>query len=186
METPVKYISNWISEHENVFSVLKNDLEWVRRGKTPRKEYYCNKIKKPYTYGSNGYYRSYEPNKDHYMIDKIGNKLLKDFGYEFEACFLNFYENQREHLGWHSDDSPEVDNNRPIAIVSFGVSRDIWFKEIGKSNAKENVEKLTLESGSLCLMLPNMQKTHYHRIPKHDRECGERISLTFRGFNYNG
>lgn len=186
MDTPIKYIPNWVSDPDNLMLTLKNELNWVRRGQTPRKEYYCNKLNKPYAYGSNGYSRSYEPDIFHPVILDLGEMLFKETGYDFEACFLNFYEHQREHLGWHSDDSPEVDNNRPIAIVSFGVSRDIWFKEIGKSNAKENVEKLTLESGSLCLMLPNMQKTHYHRIPKHDRECGERISLTFRGFNYNG
>jgi hypothetical protein len=31
-------------------------------------------------------------------------------------------------------------------------------------------------------MLPGMQDTHYHRIPKSDREVGPRISLTFRGY----
>ena len=41
---------------------------------------------------------------------------------------------------------------------------------------------LRLGHGSLCLMAPGMQDTWQHRIPKASFQCGERISLTFRGY----
>ena len=43
-------------------------------------------------------------------------------------------------------------------------------------------QRVTLGPGSLFLMPVGYQDTHLHRIPKHDRPCGVRISLTFRSF----
>ena len=97
----------------------------------------------------------------------------------FEVCFLNGYEDQKDHLGWHADDSPEMDDARPIGIISLGAEREIWFCP---QDDKAAVTRIKLEHGSLCLMLPGMQDTHFHRIPKAGFVCGERISLTFRGF----
>ena len=51
-------------------------------------------------------------------------------------------------------------------------------------NAKQPEEqRIKLQDGSLFLMPVGYQDTHLHRIPKHDRPCGWRISLTFRSFS---
>ena len=39
-------------------------------------------------------------------------------GVAYNVCFLNRYDDQRNHLGWHADDSPEMDHDHPIAVVS--------------------------------------------------------------------
>ncbi len=70
-----------------------------------------------------------------------------------------------------------MDDNYPIAIVSFGAERNISFRRIG---AKGNPERQLLEDGSLLLMHAGMQTAWQHKIPKHDGPCGRRISLTFR------
>ena len=49
-----------------------------------------------------------------------------------------------------------------------------------------NIEKLLLGHGSAAIMAPGMQDTHEHRIPKSSRQCGVRISLTFRGYVAQG
>lgn len=101
----------------------------------------------------------------------------------FEVCFLNRYLDQSDHLGWHADDSPEMDDARPIAVISLGVEREIWFRPIPvKGEPPQEVSKVRLGHGSLFLMHPGMQETHQHRIPKASSLCGERISLTFRGY----
>jgi alkylated DNA repair dioxygenase AlkB len=99
-----------------------------------------------------------------------------------------------------------MDDARPIAIISLGVERDIMFRQIlsptcsccrakrdeshkmscyvrdsWKTNFTQ-IEKQKLGHGSLCLMAPGMQDTWQHRIPKAGFQCGERISLTFRGY----
>ena len=105
---------------------------------------------------------------------------------EYDVCFLNRYDNQRNHLGWHSDDSPEMDMNHPIAVVSIGAIREIWIKprefkgEIPLSN------RYPLASGSLFIMPAGFQESNLHKIPKHDRKCGGRISLTFRKYAGEG
>jgi alkylated DNA repair dioxygenase AlkB len=43
-------------------------------------------------------------------------------------------------------------------------------------------DKFLLENGSLFIMPAGYQKDHVHKIPKHDRVCGGRISLTFRKY----
>lgn len=179
---PIKYVSKFIENPNEVLASLQNDLKWERRETTPRSEYYINDVRVPYTYGKGRGVREYLPQDTHPIIEKIKEDLTKMTGYKFEVCFLNRYHNQSDHLGWHADDSPEMDDNRPIAIVSLGVEREIWFCPQADKN---DLTKVKLENGSLCLMEKGMQETHFHRIPKSGSECGERISLTFRGYIKN-
>jgi len=46
----------------------------------------------------------------------------------FNGCFLNKYDDQHQHLGWHADDFVGMDPNAPIAVMSFGAEREIWVK----------------------------------------------------------
>lgn len=47
----------------------------------------------------------------------------------FNGCFLNKYDNQHQHLGWHADDFVGMDADAPIAVMSFGAEREIWVKK---------------------------------------------------------
>ncbi len=204
---PVSYIKNFVQTPSLSFLALKNDLNWERRGDAPRSEYYCNDFPSPYVYGRGKGKRLYEPRPYHPEIMAIRHQLEMYTGYVFEVCFLNRYMDQSDHLGWHSDDSPEMDDARPIASVSLGIEREIWFREKPPELVGAGVDrrvladrrwhdrsatprredpapttKLLLEHGSLCMMAPGMQDKWQHRIPKCSAKCGERISLTFRGY----
>ena len=175
---PITYIQSFVVSPDAVFEGLKG-LDWERRETTPRSEYYINEVGNPYTYGVGRGQREYLPRPNHPFIEQMQAQLLAMTGFKFEVCFLNRYHNQSDHLGWHADDSPEMDDARPIAIVSLGVEREIWFCP---NTDKTKIYKQILQHGSLCLMHPQMQNTHLHRIPKAGFNCGERISLTFRGY----
>jgi alkylated DNA repair dioxygenase AlkB len=174
--SPIEYHADWLSEPDR-FEYLWNNLEWERREDAPRRECWMNDFDRPYTYGRGAGVRTYIPVAWNDMAVEIQRKIESDFGYKLEGCFANGYEGPRDHLGWHADDSPEIDQYRPIAVVSFGSSREIWFRE----NGSTVIDKQLLGNGSLLLMLPGMQLTHQHRIPKHSANCGARISLTYRG-----
>lgn len=167
-----------------LFFQLTNELEWIRRDTTPRLEYYTDTLNRPYTYGSGLGIRTYKPGPTHRGIEAIRFDIagsLRGLGmpaWNFEAVFLNRYLDASMHLGWHADDSPELDDERPIPIVSLGAEREIWFRPIEDPT---DVTKVLLKHGSCCLMLPHMQEKWQHRIPKAGRTVGERISLTFRG-----
>jgi len=215
MKSPVTYLPDFFKNHEELFNRLWNELNWLDVA-GPRLEYYVNDHGVPYTYGKVPNDRTYESQPDHPAIAEIRTKLEQHTGVRFDVCFLNGYRDGKDQLGYHADNSPEMDDDRPIAIVSLGARREIYFKRqpgmhcpdcMGKEgdihdpvhcNRGENVvieedhttmfsfnetiEKLWLESGSLCLMAPGMQDTHLHRIPKASYICGPRISLTFRGY----
>lgn len=131
-----------------------------------------------YTYGVPPYAREYEPHPWLPTVSVMALILSEVYNFVPDGCFINGYENSRDHLGWHADDSDSIDDGRPIAIFSLGAEREIWFRP---KQPDGQVYKFLLESGSLMMMNAGMQDTHQHRIPKASREVGPRISLTFRG-----
>ena len=177
INAPIQYIPAFVDDPVSVFDVLWAELPWERRPDAPRRECWMNDFGTAYTYGSGKGVRTYVPVDWHPTVKAMQQRLLQEGCQSFEGCFINGYEGPRDHLGWHADDSPEIDPNKPIAVISFGSSRRIWFRETGR----DTHEEWLLEPGSLLLMLPGMQQTHQHRIPKHSADCGPRISLTFRG-----
>lgn len=191
MGIPITYDSKFaermlhpISHHrpsaaDLLFKVLTEELDWLRRDGAPRMEYYCNEVPVPYTYGRGRGERTYEVQPWHPALLLIKTAAEQFAGCKFEVCFLNRYLDQRDQLGRHADDSPEMDDKRPIAIVTFGAERDIQFSP--QTNPSD-ITKVKLEHGSICLMHAGMQDTHFHSIPRAGFECGERISLTFRGY----
>lgn len=110
------------------------------------------------------------------------NNLNEQFNTEYNVCFLNYYENEKQHLGWHADDSPEMDTNHPIAVISFGESRYIFVKDKFYKVEIPDEDKFLLNDGSLFIMPANYQEEHLHKIPKGDRVMNGRISLTFRKY----
>ena len=154
-------------------------MDWKKIGSTPRREYYCNDVAVSYTYGRGAGVRTYEVQPWTPVLLAIKRATEKKLGVALEVCFLNGYEDSRDQLGWHADDSPEMDDARSIAIVSLGAAREIYFCPIAD---RSNIKRLKLASGSLCVMPAGMQDTHLHKIPRAGFECGPRVSLTFRGY----
>jgi alkylated DNA repair dioxygenase AlkB len=168
-----KYFAN-----QKYFDILWNELDWEHR-EAPRLEYYCNDIPNPYTYGKGAGERTYLPRPWHEKMIGIQEQLEEMLNSKFEVCFVNGYRDGKDQLGWHADDSPEMDDARPIVVVSFGATREIWTRD----NVTREVVKYPLEGGSIFVMPPGFQDTHQHRIPKSDKiDCGPRLSLTFRGY----
>jgi alkylated DNA repair dioxygenase AlkB len=196
--------------------VIKEELlqlEWVTK-KTARHEYFMSENERTYSYGNA--FSGEETYKSKPFAPKV--KMLMDsinwqYDTDFNTCFLNKYDDDKQHLGWHADDFEGMDKNSPIFVVSFGAEREIWVKEkfkpcdvcngvgyddtaaVGepctacKTKGKTEVtgkipkdQRILLHEGSLFIMPEGYQDTHLHRIPKHDRPCGWRISLTFRSF----
>lgn len=134
-----------------------------------------------YTYGSGRGERTYVsvaflP----WVLDVASRLYVSGLGDRYNVCFLNRYEDERRHLGWHADDSDGMDQDHPIAVVSFGEAREIWWRPRGAAGAA--VQRRLLEDRSAFVMPAGFQRTHEHRIPKGGRKMSERVSLTFRHF----
>lgn len=182
------YCSNYVSKSTDYTC---DDLEaellalnWLSK-RTARHEYFMTESGGiPYSYGNRGMGdEMYVSEKFSPLVHELMSFLNADLDVAFNGCFLNKYDNEQQHLGWHADDFAGMDVNAPIGVVSFGAEREIWVKKKEEKGNLPSEQKILLNRGSLFLMPVGYQDTHFHKIPKHDRPCEWRISLTFRKFN---
>lgn len=164
------------------------EIPWVDRTETRSECFMAYGDPYPYTYGQGRGVRTYNSIP---MTPLVGfvmeglNRWLQDnissYG-PMTGCFLNRYLNHLQHLGWHADDFAGMDHSKCVAVISLGVTREIWWRDIGDKGEVPPDCRQALEHGSLFIMPPGMQHVKQHRIPKGSREMGPRISLTFRAF----
>lgn len=174
----------------SLFRLLLTEVPWESATEA-RQECFMSNTRYEYTYGTGRGKRTYRSVPFHVGVQRILarlNALLGIFsvqypqGCGFNVCFLNRYANERQHLGWHADDTPGMLHEHPIAVVSFGAAREIWWRPNGQTGPVPTDCRKLLEPGSLFIMPSGFQLSHQHRIPKHGRPCGDRISLTFRRY----
>jgi alkylated DNA repair dioxygenase AlkB len=96
----------------------------------------------------------------------------------FNSVLLNYYRDNRDSMGLHSDDERELGPRPIIASVSLGEERTLVLKH--KVNKALEPVRLRLASGSLLLMKGETQRYWKHGIDKETRRCGPRVNLTFR------
>lgn len=199
---PIRYIARFLTRE--VADQLEAELlalTWERRDDAPRFELFMSDVPEPYTYGRGRGRRTYAPHPLLPIVARVRDVIAARVGEPapgtraavgaapvwHEAVFLNRYDGARDHLGWHSDDSPEMDHGRPICVLSLGAARELQFrKQLGTLDRGERpvfgeVSGVVLEHGSLLVMDAGMQLDWQHRVPKVDRVVDRRISLTFRG-----
>jgi alkylated DNA repair dioxygenase AlkB len=123
------------------------------------------------------------------LLLKIKVKLEQEAGCTFNSCLLNLYHSGSEGMAWHSDDQNHLDpESTTVAIISLGAERFFKLRETPTKNSPaqgvlqgaSGTFKLTLEQGSLLLMLGQTQKYYQHEIPKMAAIKNIRISLTWR------
>lgn len=183
------YDSTFLREARDVaFEQLVNEIPWGTFTDA-RQECFMAETTTDYTYGSGRGVRTYTSILPHPLVATIQDLLNdrregKTFSqiYDYNVCFLNRYNDAGQHLGWHADDSPGMDHEHPIAVISFGQPREIWWRENGLTGPIPPQQRQLLDSGSLFEMPAGFQRMHQHRIPKGDRTMTTRISLTYRRF----
>ena len=99
-------------------------------------------------------------------------------GATFNSVLLNYYRDERDSMGFHSDDEPDLGRQPVIASLSLGAERTFILKH--KRAKQLRPVRIRLASGSLLLMRGETQHCWRHGIPKESRPCGPRINLTFR------
>lgn len=166
---------------KSLFDTILNEVPWVNKD-APRDECFMSLKDLEYTYGK-GFTRTYKSTLMTDTVKLLMNLINETYGTKYDICFLNYYKTGKDHLGWHADDSPEMDSNHPIGVISFGAEREIWVKLKGETGNIPDNNKFLLEDSSLFIMPAGFQELFLHKIPKSDRiDCGARISLTFRKF----
>ena len=99
-------------------------------------------------------------------------------GRSFNSVLLNYYRDQRDSMGMHSDDESELGKQPVIASLSLGEERILLLRH--RYRKKLGTFKLPLPSGSLLVMKGDTQSHWKHGIAKQNHPCGPRVNLTFR------
>jgi len=185
MSTPIYEDGICASSPEIVAGVLTG-TPWIDRTSARRECFMSEGGGVSYTYGKGRGVRTYESGPYTEFVEgvlaEVNVEMAKRGWTAMNGCFLNCYDNDHQHLGWHADDFDKMDHTAPVVVVSFGEARDIWWRLNGEKGEVPLDQRQMLESGSLFIMPPGMQHTHQHRIPKGSRSMGARVSLTFRRF----
>ncbi len=96
----------------------------------------------------------------------------------FNSVLMNYYRNECDSMGMHSDDEPELGAAPIIASLSFGDARTLVFRH--RFDRSREPLRIELGDGSLLLMQGATQRTWKHGIAKERRPRGARVNLTFR------
>lgn len=100
-------------------------------------------------------------------------------GCTFNSVLLNYYRDERDSMGMHSDDERVLGRNPVVASVSFGATRAF----ILRHKATKQTVKLDLTDGCLLLMAGALQHHWQHGINKATKSISPRLNLTFRSIN---
>jgi alkylated DNA repair dioxygenase AlkB len=127
---------------------------------------------KSYTYSG----RTFRPLPFTPLQREIKRVIEEVTGKRFNSVLLNYYRDEKDSMGFHSDDEPELGREPAIASVTFGDTRTF----ILKHKRQPKTLKLDLTDGSLLLMSGKLQNCWRHGINKERSPRGPRINLTFR------
>jgi alkylated DNA repair dioxygenase AlkB len=115
----------------------------------------------------------------HSALVPVVEQLYDKLNVRFNNCLLNFYETGQSKMGFHADDTSNLQPDTGVAIVSLGYPRKITYR----TKADKSIQQaFTLQPGSLLYMSSQVQDQWVHAIKK-QKDIGPRISLTWRAFN---
>lgn len=182
-DADITYYRNFLSprEADRYFEILLKDLNWQQHhikifGKTvaqPRLTSLFSVNEQAYTYS----HLTLTPEIFTPELREINDKLQQHLDLNFTHVLGNLYRNERDSMGWHSDDEKELGIEPVIASISLGAKRNFQLKHKKQKDLKY---RLDLEHGSLLVMKGKTQHFWKHQLPKTAKPIGKRINLTFR------
>ena len=167
---------------ESIKQALISETAWMTKpitlwGKTylqPRLIAWVGDPDRSYTYsGSKMVPMPWTP-----LLTTLREAVQSASGAHFNSVLLNYYRNERDSMGYHSDDEKELGPDPVIASLSLGQPRIFVLKHRTDSSLKP--VRIKLPSGSLLIMQGATQRHWKHGIDKESRPCGSRLNLTFR------
>ena len=65
---------------------------------------------------------------------KLGKRLSRDLGCNFNSCLVNLYKTGFDECGWHADDESIFGEEPTIALISLGCSRRFQLRPIPETS----------------------------------------------------
>ena len=174
-----KKILHLINKIKNIdVKKLDEAIEWEQGEISGRKEprltaYYGDK-------GTDYSYSGKEPIPPKSWIPEILaiKKQIEDItGVKFNSVLVNKYRNEKDSIGRHADNEPELGTNPIIASVSFGAEVPFNLHSTKKGGRDY---RINLKENDLLIMQGETQEQFLHSVPKATEGRKPRINLTFR------
>ena len=164
------------------FNKLKKAIDWVqgeitigdRKVKEPRLGAYYGEKGSEYMYS--GKMNKPIPFENNPLLLNIKKEVERVTGLKFNSMLANLYRGEKDSIGHHFDNEPELGKNPVIASLSFGAK--VPFELVGQKGRQSF--KVNLKDGDLIVMQGDSQTHWKHGIQKSKDKRGERINLTFR------
>merc|ERR1712141_194485 len=176
---------NYLTEPTLTKIKINGKLHSIPRKQAAYGDSYCNGRAITYTYS--GIKLTPRPWTDAPILHQILLCLNKITGYVYNFVLVNRYKDGNDKMGYHKDDEKEIDENIPIASLSFGQERVFSLKHqktaFSKSYTREDLHyNMILKDGMLLLMNPPTNQFWYHGIMRQSLKSSPnpRINLTFR------
>ena len=153
---------------ETLFADLVEQVDWDTSMKARKTACYGE------TYDESGV--DFEVQAMHPLLVPVCEAISEEVGFLPTNCLLNYYEDGKSTMGFHSDTTSNLEDETGIVIVSLGAERNLTFRN------KEDYEKrlsYLLPNGSLFYMTQRTQDFWTHAVKKAATDEA-RISLTFR------
>ncbi len=168
-----------VDERRELFAHLRQ-LEWQqpaikmfgRAVAIPRRQIWMGDAHCSYRYSG----VTFQPAPWSEPLQQLRQRLIQVTGFAVNAVLLNWYQHGEHHMGWHSDDEPELGANPVVLSVSLGQNRKFDLKH----KTLPLLCSLDLADGDLLVMAGACQHNWQHRVPKQLKASGERFNLTFR------
>lgn len=166
---------------EPLLNTLMDDIEWQQPrvkvfGKShpiPRLQCWMGDPQANYRYSG----LLMKPTPWHPKVAHLKQAIERTCGQRFNAVLINYYRDGLDHMGWHSDDEPELGLEPWVASYNLGQSRDFALRRKGES---KTAMKFPLRHDHLMLMSPAVQLGWQHSVPARKRTHGVRVNMTFR------
>jgi alkylated DNA repair dioxygenase AlkB len=170
MEPEVTICPGYLSPQAatELYIKLRDRIEWDER--ISARKTACFGL--PYNYSG----LTYDVTPMHPILTPICAQLERTLGFEPNSCLINYYEDGRAKMGFHSDEIYNLEDGTQIIIISLGTERKLSFRS--KADYSQRLQYL-LPHGSLMYMSQKTQEFWSHAIKRANVIDG-RISLTFR------
>lgn len=110
---------------------------------------------------------------------------MKSIDVKYNQVVVNWYEDGKDYIAFHSDNQYNMISNPKVAILSFysydeSNFRDFCIKPKPGIESIENMHKIRMDHGTIITMHGKALDEYKHGIKKDNNNRSRRISLSFR------
>lgn len=173
-----QYFPNTLAQ--SIFEYLDNNIEWLHPHYQNEDGRVVHLPRLTANYGDRSYDYSglrFVPKPWSPLLQELRDIATELTSQPFNALILQYYRNEHDRVGWHSDNDPCGIQHASIVSMSFGSTRRFCFRH--KEHRQDRLE-LQIHHGDVLIMRGDLQDHYVHQVPSERMPCRGRINLTFR------